>query len=290
MSPTPRVSAIAILASALSACAWAEDRLEQGTLKVGAFHRTYLLYVPDTVKPDQPTPVVFAFHGSGGQGHDMLCCRPWAKQRGWLLICPHGLDHVWHVGARDPAKADRRESDRALVPALLDAVSASRPIDRTRVYATGFSGGGGMAARLAVLAPELFAAVGYGGHTLTRDMAAKFPPAKPLSVLIMIGSNDPGLGNLGRAVNSLPATDAAANWAAFDGCGEATVTERPGGGDPTTVCETRYTGGKEGTEVALYWLIGTGHKWVNRGADPNRFDSGEAIFDFFARHQRAAGD
>ena len=274
MGSTPRISAIAFLASALSACVWAEDRLEHGTLKVGTLNRTYLLYVPDTVKSDQPTPVVFAFHGSGGQGRDMLCSRPWAKQHGWLLICPDGLDHAWYVGGRDPAKADRCESDRALVPAFLDAVSASQPIDRTRVYATGFSGGGGMTARLAVLTPELFAAVGYVGHTLTRDMAAKFPPAKPLSVLIMIGSNDPRLGNLRRAVHSLPAT----------------VTERPGGGDPATVRETHYTGGKEGTEVALYWLIGTGHKWVNRGADPNRFDSGEVIFDFFARHQRAAGD
>jgi len=279
--------AVLALAVSLMGCARADDRTEPRTLKVGALDRTFILFVPAAVKADQPTPIVFAFHGSGGHGHDMLCCRPWAIKHGWLLVCPDGLDGAWHADSTDVAKSD---SDFALVPTIVDALAKEFQIDRTRVYACGFSAGGGMTVRYGVHDAAQFAAIATVGHTLTTSTADKFPPNRPLPVLIMIGSKDPGLGDNFKAPHSLRAEDAARTWAKFDGCGDPTVTERPGAGagDPTTIRETHYTGGKEGSEVALYWLIGIGHTWL-RGDGPEKFDAGAVIFDFFANRVRAPG-
>ena len=276
---------------ALSGCARAEDRTEQRTLHVGAFDRTYNLVVPAAVKADQPTPVVFAFHGSGGKGADMLCCRPWAIRHGWLLVCADGLDHQWHA---DSPEADKSDSDYALVPSILDALDKEMRVDRSRVYACGFSAGGGMTVRYGVHNAALFAAIASVGHTLTTNTAAKFPPSRPLPVLYMIGSKDPALGDNFKAPHSLHAEDAARAWAKFDRCGEPTVSERPGvgAGDATTIRVTHFGDGKEGSEVYLYWLVGIGHAWPRgdaNAAGPHKLDAGEVIFDFFAQHVRAAG-
>ena len=49
--------------------------------------------------------------------------------------------------------------DVAYVRQLLDQLAAELPIDRTRIYATGFSAGGGMSFQLAIEAPDLVAAI-----------------------------------------------------------------------------------------------------------------------------------
>jgi len=65
----------AVLSLMLANSSRAEDRLLRRATKLAGIDRSYHLFVPSAVRADQPTPVVFAFHGAGGQGRDMLCCR-----------------------------------------------------------------------------------------------------------------------------------------------------------------------------------------------------------------------
>ncbi len=59
------------------------------------------------------------------------------------------------------AENQRRDSgEPAEILALVESVCAQHPIDRNRVYVTGLSAGGAMAAILAEQAPDIFSAVG----------------------------------------------------------------------------------------------------------------------------------
>lgn len=40
--------------------------------------------------------------------------------------------------------------------------------------------------------------------------------------------------------------------------------------------------------MLLYRLEGIGHQWLQRRQGGPQFDAAEVIFEFFARHQRAA--
>lgn len=102
--------------------------------------------------------------------------------------------------------ADRRaQADHALADDLAflrqvpDVLRSEYPVDRQRIYVTGFSNGGEMAARLAVEASDLFAAVAVSAGGLT---VPAVPLPRALSLVQTIGEIDPGfvqeLGYAGR--------------------------------------------------------------------------------------------
>ena len=92
-------------------------------------------------------PVVMYFHGGGGEGEAMLHWTDWpqvAKEKGFVVISVD--QHSSHT------------SDEVIE--LLDMLIAENPwIDTTRIYATGFSMGGGKTWNLAVKYPERLAGI-----------------------------------------------------------------------------------------------------------------------------------
>ena len=108
------------------------------------------------------------------------------------------------------------DQDVAFARDLVALVSGVVGIDPRRVYAAGMSNGGGMAARLACDAADLFAAVG--------PVAAAYPsggscePVRPVPIAAVHGTADPivpyeGLGE------ALPAVEEVLSfWVGENGC------------------------------------------------------------------------
>jgi predicted esterase len=102
--------------------------------------RDTLLHVPPASASAQAVPVVVTLHGAGGDAESGLgLLRPWADERGLLLLAPASRGPTWD------AIRDGYGPDVALIDRALETVFTSFSVDARRVAIMGFSDGGSYA-------------------------------------------------------------------------------------------------------------------------------------------------
>jgi len=135
----------------------------------GGLEREYILHIPATYNPGQPTPVVMLFHGFGLDGrimYDYTEMGDLADREGFIVVSPTGWGdpNRWSSGGFFGDEVD----DVQFVDHLLTLLDGELCTDPSRTFATGYSNGGGMSIALACERPKRFLAVGlvaspYGG-------------------------------------------------------------------------------------------------------------------------------
>ena len=105
--------------------------------------RSYHIRLPDNWDGETVLPVLLHFHGWGRQGdlivnHQRISGH--TRRRGVLLIAPNGQGRTW-----DFWDADSR--DVPFAAAVIEDVAKRLPIDRSRLYVSGYSYGAAMAWR-----------------------------------------------------------------------------------------------------------------------------------------------
>jgi polyhydroxybutyrate depolymerase len=219
----------------------------------GGLRRRWLAYLPQAASEGRPLPLLFNLHGSGGTPEDQLALtglEPVAEREGFVLVAPEGVERMWNVPV-DPAKPD----DVRFFAELIEQVSALTPIDRQRVYATGFSGGGRMVSQLACdLSGSVAAIAAIGGIRFPGPCAQ----ARPMPILAFHGTADdvnPYDGG-GRPYWQTGVEPAIAGWAEHNRCAARTELELA-----PNVRQISYGGEGCGAEVVLYRIDGFGHTW-----------------------------
>jgi polyhydroxybutyrate depolymerase len=131
------------------------------TLEIEGVERSYILVVPDGYDPAQAYPLVFAWHGRGG---DASTSRLYFKveeaaQGAAIFVYPNGLELPemenqtgWDL---DPANEDFKFFD-----AMLAQMSATLCVDEGRVFSTGHSFGGYMSNQLGCFRGDVLRAIG----------------------------------------------------------------------------------------------------------------------------------
>ena len=128
----------------------------------------YRLLAPATPEPGRRYPLVVQFHGSGGIGTDNLAqlenaARAWAlpairaRYPAFVLVPQFPVRSADYDDPASPRVAHAAPQLRAALE-LVDAVAARQPVDRDRIYATGFSMGGSTTWLALLERPGLFAA------------------------------------------------------------------------------------------------------------------------------------
>jgi polyhydroxybutyrate depolymerase len=241
------------------------------------------MYLPHAVSAGAALPLVFTLHGSGGTPEDQLQLsglEAWAESEGFVVVAPEGVERMWNVPV-DSAKAD----DVRFVSELIDQVGALTALDRQRVYATGFSGGGRMVSQLACDLSERIAAIAAIG-------GIRFPgpcsSARALPILAFHGSADdtnPYDGG-GRPYWGTGVEAAVSGWAEHNHC--PTRSERPLAASTLAIS---YGGAGCGAEVVLVRLDGFGHSWPDRigaalaaGDQSADVTADQTLWSFFQRH------
>jgi len=223
---------------------------------VGGVMRSYILHVPDSYTGETPVPMVLDFHGLGGSGMQQRGSSGMAAlsdSEGFVIAWPDGIDNAWNVG---PCCTQSRDvDDLGFARAMVEQASEEGCVDRQRVYATGFSMGGGMSYHLACNAADIFAAIAPHGFDLAEETSPECAPSRPISVLSIRGTNDTvvpyggGQGSGGR-FTFLGAEGTLARWVELNACT----------GDPTVDGATAlHTECAEGVEAGLHTLEGGGH-------------------------------
>lgn len=220
--------------------------------------RKFILHVPAGYSGQDEIPLVIDFHPLGGTGASEKSGSGFAAlsdKNGFIVLWPDGLDNAWNVG---PCCTNSRDvDDVGFARAMVDDLVSVACIDQKRVYATGFSMGGGMSHYLACHAADLFAAVAPSAFDLLEENVEGCVPSRPISVFSLRGTNDTvapyngGPGSSGRAT-FLGAQKTFEKWGEIDGCtGEPTVN---GSTHMFTTCA-------EGVEVGLLIIQGGSHAW-----------------------------
>ena len=226
------------------------------TISIGGVSRTYILHVPSSYTGTKAVPLVIDFHALGGTGSQEQSLSGYQKiadQEGFLILFPDGIDNAWNIG---PCCTNSRTvDDLGFAKGMVATIVGQACIDTKRVYATGFSMGGGMSHYLACNAADVFAAVAPSSFDLLVPDEEPCAPSRPISVLTYRGTADttvPYAGGKGPSgkITFLGAQGSFQRWVGIDGCTAPTTAD----GD----C-TYYKTCTAGVEVGLCVKQGGGH-------------------------------
>jgi polyhydroxybutyrate depolymerase len=215
-------------------------------LQSGGITRYALVNVPPGVPSTRPLPLVLVLHGAGGTGRRMegeTGLSNLADSRGFVAVYPSAAWKLWNITA-----SRSKPDDVAFIRQLLDTVESQVCVSADRVYATGVSNGGGMAALLGCAMSDRLAAIApVAGNYVPLPPCA---PDRPVSMLEIHGTAD-------RSVPYRVAPAWVGTWLRLDGCPLDMRTSKPSPG------AMRYDAGPcaQGSRVSHLELFGGVHEW-----------------------------
>jgi polyhydroxybutyrate depolymerase len=182
-----------------------------------------------------------------------------------IVVYPEGTSspaqHIrWGTGSPDDPTTD----DVLFVSDLLNHLQAALCIDEHRIYASGFSNGGGMVGVLAcALAGRIAAFAAVSGSFYTPSSGAPTllsgcHPTRPVPILDIHGTADEKVAYAGDPTQGLPPIQQwVQDWAARDGCQQgptAFLTQAQVTAEQWSDCQGNAT-------VIHYRIIGGRHLW-----------------------------
>jgi poly(hydroxyalkanoate) depolymerase family esterase len=269
--------------------------------------RSYRLYIPAS-GAGQALPLVVMLHGGTQDAVTFAAAtgmNDLAEREKFLVAYPEqprsaNAGRYWNWFA--PGHQRRDAGEPSLIAGITAQVTSRYGADAVRVYVAGFSAGGAMAAVMAAVYPDLYAAVGvHSGlaYAAAADLASALqamrqgpphaarPPARPLPLIVFHGDQDATVapanaaGLIGRVL-------AAASPDRDPGALPPTVTggQVPGGHTYTRTCYQDPAG----AALAECWIIHQGgHAWsggVPHGSytDARGPDASAQFIRFFGEH------
>jgi poly(3-hydroxybutyrate) depolymerase len=146
--------------------------------------RSYYLYVPESAHADEPAPLLVLLHGSGGSAERMV--QQWtslAEEHGLVLVGPE---------SKDPLRWQLRDDPATIFRDLIGHIAVAQPIDTTRIYLFGHSGGAVYALTLSMLQSRFFAATAIhaGAWREREEFKVSKLAARKIPLMFFIGNRD----------------------------------------------------------------------------------------------------
>jgi poly(3-hydroxybutyrate) depolymerase len=285
------------------------------TVTVDNAPREFIVYVPGGYDANQPTPVVFMFHGSNQSGNLMYENTKWVNRAeaeniivvfptAWKypLIGEGGKHEKWNDITLFVLAEPNTElkDDVKFTKTMLAQVEATFNVDVKRIYATGFSNGGSFVSTR--LLPEMndvfaaFAISGSGTKLGNEQISANLPTNIAASLYSIIGTNDEKIAEGTSKPRPFPLdTNAILNDDLFGTM--LTNTASLLGLDPAKYevkSESGYTAftynqSTLGADNEYIFLMINNMGHVYPSVDNNRYqiDAAELFWEFFVRHPKS---
>lgn len=229
--------------------------------------RRFLLYVPRSYTGATAVPLVFDLQASGISPEvelQITGMEQAAEARGFIVVAPEAITDfprggtTWNI----PHKQSGVD-DVAFIGEVLEAVNEAVCVDKTSVYAVGFSGGARFASELACRMPDRFAAISAVGglrHPVGSEGQCQ-SDTHAVSIIAFHSVDDPVNPYDPDTAKSPPywtysVEEAVNRWADGMACsahGQERLSD--------AVRKLTYSQCRDGAMVALYRLSGSGHTW-----------------------------
>ncbi|HMG75587.1 MAG TPA: PHB depolymerase family esterase [Pyrinomonadaceae bacterium] len=161
----------------------AKDDITKELIASNGKMRAYYLYVPSTIKPGSPAPLIVMLHGSGRVGMSLV--EKWkdlAKKEGFIIAGPDASEIS---GWRSPQDGPDYLHD------LVEELKAKYPINPRRVYLFGHSAGATFALEMSLMEAQYFAATAIHAGALQPDDGDLLDVAKrKIPIFIQVGDSD----------------------------------------------------------------------------------------------------
>lgn len=186
--------------------------------------REFILSVPADYRAGERWPIIFAFHG-WGENSRVIHNYSRLDDSQAIIAYPQGIDDAWE-GA--PYAKTREGEDLGFVADILASLRATYSIDDSRIFATGFSNGGGFSALVGCRMNEEFAGVASVGAAYYARIFEECADT-PLAMLDIHGTIDPVINYYGgtrHGATYVPVFDVLDHAASRNDCSEQINTTR----------------------------------------------------------------
>jgi poly(3-hydroxybutyrate) depolymerase len=162
----------------------ASEKIVKDSVRYNNRKRTFYLFVPDSIKPARPAPLIVLLHGSGRNGLSLV--EKWkalASREGFILVGPDSADSsVWSVPVDGPD----------FLHELVEILKSRYAVNSRRVYLFGHSGGAVFALHMSMLESEYFAATAIhaGAWRAKEEYAMLRYAARKIPIAIWVGVKD----------------------------------------------------------------------------------------------------
>jgi poly(3-hydroxybutyrate) depolymerase len=263
-------------------------------IKSGGIDRSYSFHLPSDYDANKPYPLVIGFHGSSSIGlflelDTKLSNSKYSGEK--IMVYPNGINGSW----AGPSYHDGPvEEDLQFVSDLLVALRSNFCVDETRIYATGFSNGGGFIGTLACSpVGENFAAFASGSGAFYTDVNGPgngcSPARSPLPILEIHGGNDktvPYAGGQGEGGPEPPIRDWLHYWVKRNSCSGLKQEDSFNG----VVHHLSWSCGGIDGALQHYKVDDMGHAWASTEPNlsqlaalegPTHIQASQIIMEFF---------
>ena len=150
-----------------------------------AAHNNYSLYVPEYYDPEKEWPLIVCLHGGYGNGDEYIWS--WlriARSKGYVLLAPKSIAPTWSI-VQPPL-------DVKSITLMMDQISASYAIDKSRLYLSGLSDGGTFSYLLGLCHADRFCGVAPIAGVLSQaaDTMLRAKQGKELPLHVIHGAHD----------------------------------------------------------------------------------------------------
>ena len=257
------------------------------TIQYDGLTREYSIYVPASYDGTTSFPLLFNFHGGGGDIASQIAIADMstiADTANFIVVYPQAR--------QDPSdgnsfnwipKVPGTFDDVPFISSLIDTIAINYEIDQNRIYACGYSLGGDMSFELACKLNSRIAAIAPVARTMQANPDSFCFPEHPTGVLTILGTDDNTSPYNGITYDGveyyLSAAATHSYWANHNNCDV----------NPTmsTVSPSveRYTWSTTSgcSYVEELKVIGGGHDWPGSFGNMT-IDASEEIWQFVSRY------
>jgi len=264
------------------------------TIQYDGETREYDIYVPAIYNDTIQVPLIFNFHGGGGDIAGQIAIADMssmADTANFIAVYPQALPDPNDGGStnwihKDPTTVD----DVFFIDALIDSLSTDYQIDQSRVYACGYSLGGEFTYEIACRLNNRIASIAAVARTMGVYQYETCSPVHPSGILTILGTDDPisdynGVW-WGDIQYYLSADEVHEYWTNHNNCNaEPIVTPLPDidPGDGSTVERHKWADASGCTYVEHLLVLGGGHDWPGSFGNMD-INATEEVWKFVSRY------
>ena len=260
--------------------------------------REYMLYIPNTIKPQ--APLIFVLHGLGSTNshiRDYSQMDLVANKNGFVVCYPQGTGSTkntihtkkgssfWNVGYE--IHKNEVVDDVSFLTSLAIYLQQEYDLDPEKTFCTGMSNGGDMSYLLGCQAPEVFKAIASITGCMMEWIYKSCDNNSPIPVFQIHGTKDNityydgDITNRDRWGAYLGVESTIQFWVDHNMCSKSIIdTIGFVNNESRYIIREKFLNGIDENEVWLYKVIDGGHDWIQKSLEKD-FNTSEEIWKFF---------
>jgi len=269
------------------------------TINVNEDQRTFYVHLPEVYrKEDKKLPVVIIFHGTVADANKIknyTKFNDFANKKGIIVVYPEYIGNFdWDLKPAEHSK------DIKFTSKMVDFLVKNYKVDKSRIYAAGYSSGAEMNYLLACTLPDKIAAFAPVCGNMRKSYVAECRANKPVPILLVHGTGDPYEKWDGNPLKEMISVDEVLNfWKNKNKCSgkyKETVFPHKNPAEESLTTAQLYVNDtcKNNSEVSILKIEGGGHTWPGSptsvrietflGKTNYDVEGNDIIWDFFSKH------